>query len=186
MLAIARQRLQKDDEDGFTLIELMVVVLIIAILLAIAIPTFLGAQDRARDRAAQSDLRNAVTAAKTIATDSAGLFSKAAVAPATVPTGVTMDEIRAAEGALTYVSGAPADAVAGNVGTVVVTGGASVAPGNPDLMQFTTQSASGETFSMAISSKGRVSFCNWAVPADIKVATVASDGTLGVCIGTKF
>ena len=48
-------------DDGFTLIELMVVVLIIAILLAIAIPTFLGARDRANDRAAQSNLRNANT-----------------------------------------------------------------------------------------------------------------------------
>ena len=70
MLTIARLRLQKDDEDGFTLIELMVVVLIIAILLAIAIPTFLGARERANDRAAQSSLRNAHTAAKTIYTDS--------------------------------------------------------------------------------------------------------------------
>src|ERR1043165_2484696 len=52
----------------------MVVVLIIAILIAIAIPTFLGAQNRARDRAAQSDLRNAITAAKTIATDHGGAF----------------------------------------------------------------------------------------------------------------
>jgi prepilin-type N-terminal cleavage/methylation domain-containing protein len=48
-------------EDGFTLIELMVVVLIIAILLAIAVPTFLGARERANDRAAQTDLRNAHT-----------------------------------------------------------------------------------------------------------------------------
>jgi type IV pilus assembly protein PilA len=58
------------DEEGFTLIELMVVVLIIAILLAIAIPTFLGARERANDRAAQSSLRNALTAAKTMYTDS--------------------------------------------------------------------------------------------------------------------
>lgn len=49
------------DQRGFTLIELMVVVLIIAILLAIAIPTYLGARERANDRAVQSNLRNAHT-----------------------------------------------------------------------------------------------------------------------------
>ena len=58
-----------DDEQGFTLIELMVVVLIIAILIAIAIPTFLGARQRAQDRAAQSNLRNGLTAEKTFYTD---------------------------------------------------------------------------------------------------------------------
>src|SRR4051794_7829138 len=52
MLAILRKRLHRDDEDS-TLIELMVVVLISAIFVALAIPTFLGAQDRARDRSAQ-------------------------------------------------------------------------------------------------------------------------------------
>jgi len=57
-------------EEGFTLIELMVVVLIIAILIAIAIPTFLGARQKAQDRAAQSNLRNALTAAKTAYVDS--------------------------------------------------------------------------------------------------------------------
>jgi type IV pilus assembly protein PilA len=69
MLQTLKKRFES-DEDGFTLIELMVVVLIIAILLAIAIPTFLGARERANDRAAQSSLRNALTAAKTIYTDS--------------------------------------------------------------------------------------------------------------------
>jgi prepilin-type N-terminal cleavage/methylation domain-containing protein len=48
-------------EGGFTLIELMVVLLIIAILLAIAIPTFLGVTGSAKDRAAQSTLTNVVT-----------------------------------------------------------------------------------------------------------------------------
>jgi type IV pilus assembly protein PilA len=67
---IAKLRARRDgDESGFTLIELMVVVLIIAILIAIAIPTFLGARERAQDKAAQSSLRNSLTAAKTIYTD---------------------------------------------------------------------------------------------------------------------
>jgi type IV pilus assembly protein PilA len=67
---IAKLRARRDgDESGFTLIELMVVVLIIAILIAIAIPTFLGARSRAQDKAAQSSLRNGLTAAKTVYTD---------------------------------------------------------------------------------------------------------------------
>jgi type IV pilus assembly protein PilA len=53
-------------DAGFTLIELMVVLLIIAILLAIAIPTFLGVTNTAGDRAAQSNLTNALTEAKAL------------------------------------------------------------------------------------------------------------------------
>src|SRR5438270_11349853 len=58
-----------NDEKGFTLIELMVVVLIIAILIAIAIPTFLGARQRAQDKQAQSNIRNALTTEKTYYVD---------------------------------------------------------------------------------------------------------------------
>ena len=61
----------RDDEPeaGFTLIELMMVVLIIAILIAVLIPTFVGAKQRAQDRAVQSSVRNALTAAKVIYSD---------------------------------------------------------------------------------------------------------------------
>jgi type IV pilus assembly protein PilA len=77
MLTAIKRRTDRED-DGFTLIELMVVVLIIAILLAIAIPTFLGARDAANARAAQADLRNALTAEQTEWTNTQGFASTAA------------------------------------------------------------------------------------------------------------
>ena len=63
MLWTALRRL-RDEEDGFTLIELMVVVMILAILIVMGLPTFLGVKARFQDRAAQTDLRNTVLAAR--------------------------------------------------------------------------------------------------------------------------
>jgi type IV pilus assembly protein PilA len=78
-------RRQKGSEEGFTLIELMVVVLIIAILIAIAIPTFLGARQRAQDRQSQSNLRNAFAAEKVIFTDNQAFTTNAAALSAVEP-----------------------------------------------------------------------------------------------------
>jgi type IV pilus assembly protein PilA len=50
-------------EAGFTLVELMVVILVIGLIIAIALPTFLGARERAQDRAIQTNMRSGLAAA---------------------------------------------------------------------------------------------------------------------------
>jgi len=60
----------RKGEKGFTLIELMIVVAIIGILAAIAIPQFAQMRIRSFNAAAQTDLRNAMTAQEAYFADS--------------------------------------------------------------------------------------------------------------------
>jgi prepilin-type N-terminal cleavage/methylation domain-containing protein len=61
----------RDDESGFTLVELMVTVLIIAILLAMVASTFFAVRNQANDQSAKDLVRNGLTTERTFYSDRA-------------------------------------------------------------------------------------------------------------------
>ncbi len=68
------------DEGGFSLVELLVVVVIISLLGAIAVPIFLNQRERAWNAQTESALRNAATAM-----DAAAVSTNGSYASLTVP-----------------------------------------------------------------------------------------------------
>lgn len=75
MLEKLRQR--SNEESGFTLVELLVVMLILGILAAIAIPTFFNQREKANDAEAKEMVRTAQTAMETYAVDNNNSYTGA-------------------------------------------------------------------------------------------------------------
>ena len=73
MISTIKKRMS--DEKGFTLIEMLIVIIILGILLAIAVPAYLKFKDRANNSAAQANIRAAVPAIEAYNADNNGYAS---------------------------------------------------------------------------------------------------------------
>jgi type IV pilus assembly protein PilA len=128
----------KKTEGGFTLVELLIVIVIVVILATIAIPVFLGERQKAQDAACKSLVRNAASVIETGYVD-ARTF-------ATTVIGMRAADLKAIEPSMTFVvrgTAATTPTADASARTVNYTGTATT-------YSIGARSASGKTFGMVV------------------------------------
>jgi type IV pilus assembly protein PilA len=129
----AGARLNGDSEAGFTLVELLVVMLILGLLAAIAIPSFFNQRDKAKDASGKEMARTAETAVETYATDNGGVY-----------TGVTLAKVNGIEQTVSIDSTSTTNPYLSNV--------AAAGTGDKGYTLTVTVPSTGNTFSIARSA----------------------------------
>jgi prepilin-type N-terminal cleavage/methylation domain-containing protein len=141
-------KLAKRKSKGFTLIELLVVVVIIGILASVALPSFVGAQDKARNASVQANARTVQMALEEFSTENNGAYpptedwvaAKFTTGGSYLP-GATMPKSpwQPSTGVTPQVK---AIAATGGEGAVLASADATVAVGKPGkMMQVNTEIA---------------------------------------------
>jgi type IV pilus assembly protein PilA len=163
MSTISRFRMDRDE--GFSMIELLVVILIVGVLAAVAIPTFLSQRGKGQDACAIALTHSMFAAAKTAQTDNQGGFL-----------GVTTTKLNQIEP--TINAGQCGQGTTITVGKGVSSGACdgSVVPTDNSIC-VGASSASGSSYSLSESGGAISRTC--AVPTGLSVPLAACKGSSG-------